>query len=228
MKTFNIFFCFGIFLFVLVWFSCKKTNVKEEEDVSCDIVMTDGKIQKPKWLKSIADSISDIYAPLFVDYPQYGDYVPLTFTVKHLEEDFILVRDGLNRNSMLGYLFVSCSGKKVVSGSELWMELMNEILPCDIALEKDRIQSPQWLVQAIDSVANLYTPRGVHKPLVYCLPYQKQEYIFLNSLVAPTILKGQIFFTCFGEKIEPDSDLWWELENERSKKYDQILLIWMI
>jgi hypothetical protein len=135
-----------------------------------------------------------------------------------------LVRDDLCPSISLGYLFVSCSGKKVIPESKLWWELMDEILPCDIKLADEKVKSPQWLVQAIDSVENLYSSQTVLS--VYSLPYQEQDYIFLKDGFASTLPQGQalIFYTCLGEKIVPESDLWNEL-----KKYNNryLLLVWM-
>ena len=228
MKTLRNFLVYGFLLMVFVGFSCKSNEIEDDDDDdgSCDIVMTDGKIQKPKWLKLIADSISNIYASKYPPYTIFAEYVPNTFTVKHHEQDYILVRDNLCASIPLGYLFVRCSGKKVVPESDLWRDLMDEILPCGIKFADDRIQSPQWLVQAIDSVANCYSPKGVLTPPVYALPYKEQDYVYLRNMVGTNWRESVIYFTCSGEKIEPESDLWNELRNEWNKIFDKSLLIW--
>jgi hypothetical protein len=220
MKTFNKYFFYGIFLFIPVFFSCKSNKIAEDDD-SCDIVMTDGKIQKPEWLKSIIDSVSNIYAS------RYADYAPSIFTVKYQDQDYILVRDNLCSSISLSYLFLSCPGRKVIPESDLWRELMDEVLPCDIKFADDRIQSPQWLVHAIDSVANCYWPRGALTPPVNALPYKEQVYIVLTDMAASTMSRGYIFFTCLGEKAVPESDLWNELVDEYLKNSDKMLLIWV-
>ncbi len=196
-------------------------NELTEDALPCDIVKIDNRVKRPDWLALIVDSISDIYTPEY-------DYIPSTFTVKHHEQDYILIRNTFSSSIPLGYIFVSCSGEKVVPESVLWGELMDEILPCDIKFADDRIQSPQWLVQAIDSVANLYWPRGALKPFVYSLQYKEQDYIFLRDGAASTRSRGYIFFTCFGEKVVPESDLWNELVDEYKKNYNVLLLIWLL
>jgi hypothetical protein len=229
MKSIKELFILGFLLLVFMCFSCKDNVIEEDDDDygSCDIVMNDGKIQKPKWLKLIADSISNIYASKYPPYTIFAEYVPNTFTVKHDDQDYILVRDNLCASIPLGYLFVSCSGKNVVPESDLWWDLMDEILSCGIKHADDKIQSPQWLVLAIDSVANCYSPKGVWTPFVYALPYKEQDYVLLKDGVNASFFKGFIFFTCYGKKVVPESDLWHELWNEYQIKYDKLLLIWI-
>ena len=211
---------------VLVCFSCNNNNVPEddEDDGTCNIVMLDDKIQRPKWLKSIADSINGIYLPRYPDNQLAIDYVPPTFNIKHQEQDYILVRDNLCFTISIGYLFFNCSGKKVISKSDLWWDLMTEILPCDIMLTDDGIYSPQWIVRASDSIANQYSPRGVWIPPVYHIPYKEQDYLLLIDM--PSCCSSMNFFTCLGEKIDRESDLWQELNEEYFYIRNKTLMIW--
>jgi len=231
MKTLNFFLFFGIFLFVLVCFSCKNNeNDIEEDDDSCNMVMTnEGKIQKPEWLKAISDSMSNIYASKYPDM----DCTPQMFTFQHDKQEYILFRDWVHQNFPHGFLFVGCPRKRVATESDLWWKLMDEILPCGINLAGDGIQSPQWMVRAMDSIANRYSPKGFWKPEVYYLPYQERDYILLLNTVNSSRLESMNFFTCSGEKVVSESEFYWketdfwgELVTEFFKKSNKILIIW--
>jgi len=228
MKTLKSFLFFGIFLVVFVGFSCKSNgnDVEEDNDDSCDMVMTDdGRIQKPEWMKAIFDSIINNYGE--------NPSIPI-FTVRHDEQEYILFRDGsYYYNFPNGYLFVGCPRKRVAPESDLWWELMDEILPCGIILAGDGIQSPQWLVRAIDSISYHYLPIIVRKPDVYYLPYQEQDYILLVNTYNSSMQEGMNFFICNGEKVVPESefhweepDFWGELAKEFYMKNGKILKIW--
>jgi hypothetical protein len=214
MKAFKHFFCFGICLLVLMYTACQK---KVDKD-TCDILIIDDWVQSPEWLVQEIDSIINVFNNN-VYYPP--DYI-IVQSIKHLEQDYILVKYLFSRTVSDGYIFYACSGKKIAPNSKLWRNLLDEILPCGITVADDRILSPQWLVQVYDSVANL---REGYEPWVFYLNNDAQDYILVRDNFGKTNSDIYSFFTCQDERVVPESDLWKTLVKEYSKG-NSVRIMW--
>jgi hypothetical protein len=87
------------------------------------------------------------------------------------------------------------------------------------------IQSPQWLVDEVNRIADLYspTPHTGEKlyPWVYVVTHRGQDYIYVMDGVNSCYVCGNLYFTLSGKPVEPQPDimsgLYGELEEVRWK-----------
>ena len=95
--------------------------------------------------------------------------------------------------------------------------------PCDeIIIADNFIQSPQWLVHAVNGMAHTIPSGGKLYPSVYSLKYNEQEYILVWDMVNSCWVCGNLYFTCTGDPINWSS-LYEELMNFPRDNY---ILIW--
>ena len=81
-----------------------------------------------------------------------------------------------------------------------------------ITIIEDRISSPQWLVEKIDSINNL-SALGNREPWVYSIKHNNQEYLLLFDSFHSILVNAHIFCTCFGHIVnwESENALWLDL-----------------
>ena len=96
-----------------------------------------------------------------------------------------------------------------------------------ITIVDGMIESPEWLIHKTDSIAALYklTPEGEKNyPLVYGVKYYGQELICVRDLYTACYVCGKLYFTLWGDSIDPKSSLWVELNGTGySKEYHTLL-----
>jgi hypothetical protein len=100
----------------------------------------------------------------------------------------------------------------------------------DIKIANGMIQSPEWLVNEVNSVADQYqqVPGGEKPyPWVYLVKYDGQEYILLSDFLNSCWTCGHLYFTLSGDTVYPESDprlgLYGALEEARE---ENAVLLW--
>lgn len=91
----------------------------------------------------------------------------------------------------------------------------------EIVVKDDKIQSPGWLVQVVDSVA---TGRvGAYDgfiPWVYLVENDGQTYLLVYDHASSSLENGSLIYTLSGERVLPDNseDLYWQIYNRNEKR----------
>jgi hypothetical protein len=97
----------------------------------------------------------------------------------------------------------------------------------DVTIVNGTIQSPKWLIQKVDSVANTYMldefGRKIY-PSVYGVEHGGQNYIYVLDLLESCGACGNMYFTLSGDPIDPMSGLYGELDE--AKVMDDYTLLW--
>jgi len=100
---------------------------------------------------------------------------------------------------------------------------LEQFLPCDIKLADNVIQSPRWLVQVIDSFANIEVINdwkvSIH---LFFFSHQEQNYLVIEQGYSSNY-PDYAFFTCSGEKCDDYSDLLKEIYKSR---YANVVRLW--
>jgi hypothetical protein len=94
---------------------------------------------------------------------------------------------------------------------------INDFSSKDITIKNGKIQSPEWLVQKVDSIADRYnrnpdTGERIYSSFVYLVEHKSKEYILIVDCLSSS--DGNHFFTITGVPIEQRSDLHTELLEE--------------
>ncbi|MDR2894011.1 MAG: hypothetical protein LBU97_00945 [Alistipes sp.] len=105
------------------------------------------------------------------------------------------------------------------------METFIEPEPDDVVKIADgMIQSPQWLVDEVNRIADLSGPTGTGEklyPWVYYVPYNGRNFIYIHGVVGGCYICGNFYFTFSGEPVRVEADhrlgLYGELEEARRK-----------
>ena len=99
----------------------------------------------------------------------------------------------------------------------------NDFRSKEITIENGKIQSPKWLVQKVDSIADCYnrnpdTGERIYSSIVSLVEHKGEEYIHIMDGLSSSIFKGNLYFTIFGVPIEPESNFYSELSQEKNRK----------
>ena len=99
----------------------------------------------------------------------------------------------------------------------------NDLSSKDITIKNGKIQSPKWLVQKIDSIADRYnrnpdTGERTYSSMVSLLEHKGGEYIHIMDVLSSSSYNGNLYFTISGLPIEPESNLYVELSQEKNRK----------
>ena len=92
----------------------------------------------------------------------------------------------------------------------------------DITIKNGKIQSPKWLVQKIDSIADRYnrnpdTGERIYSSIVSLVEHKGKEYIHICDVLSSHSIYGNLYFTISGVPIEPESNLYAELSQEKDR-----------
>ncbi len=91
----------------------------------------------------------------------------------------------------------------------------------EIVVKDDKIQSPGWLVQVVDSVA---TGRvGAYDgfiPWVYLVENDGQTYLLVYDHASSSLENGSLIYTLSGERVLPAGadGLYWQIYNKGKKR----------
>ena len=99
----------------------------------------------------------------------------------------------------------------------------NEFSSKDIVIKNGKIQSPKWLVQRVDSIADRYnrnpdTGERIYSSMVSLVEHKGEEYIYIMDVLSSSIFNGNLYFTMSGIPIEPESNLYVELSQEKNRQ----------
>ena len=99
----------------------------------------------------------------------------------------------------------------------------NESSSKDVTIKNGKIQSPEWLVQKVDSIADRYnrnpdTGERIYSSMVSLVEHKGDEYIYIMDVLSSSIYNGNLYFTISGIPIEPGSNLYIELSQEINRK----------
>lgn len=90
----------------------------------------------------------------------------------------------------------------------------------EIVVEDNKIQSPEWLVQVVDSVAtNRVGAYDGFIPWVYLVENDGQTYLLVYDHASSSLENGNQIYTLSGERVLPTGayDLYWQIYNEADK-----------
>jgi len=112
--------------------------------------------------------------------------------------------------------FVSCSMQNDDFDSK-------DISSKDITIKDEKIQSPKWLVQKVDSIADRYnrspdTGERIYSSIVSLVEHKGDEYIHIADILSNHSFKGNLYFTISGVPIDSESSLYVELSQEKNCK----------
>ncbi len=93
----------------------------------------------------------------------------------------------------------------------------------DITIKNGKIQSPEWLVQKVDSIANRYnrnpnTGEKIYSSIVSLVEHKGEKYIHIHDTLSSSYFNGNLYFTISGVPIESESSLYVELSQEKNWK----------
>ena len=93
----------------------------------------------------------------------------------------------------------------------------------DITIKHGKIQSPEWLVQIVDNIADRYnrnpdTGERIYSSIVSLVKPKGEEYIHITDVLSSSLSNGNLYFTISGVSIEPESDLYAQLSKEKNRK----------
>ena len=93
----------------------------------------------------------------------------------------------------------------------------------DITIKDGKIQSPKWLVQKVDSIADSYnrnpdTGERIYSSIVSLVKHNGKEYIHIMDVLSSSLINGNLYFTISGVSIEPESNLYTQLSQEENRK----------
>jgi hypothetical protein len=99
----------------------------------------------------------------------------------------------------------------------------NDLSSKDITIKNGKIQSPKWLVQKVDSIADSYnrspdTGERIYSSMVSLVEHKGAEYIHVFDVLSNHLIYGNLYFTISGVPIEPESNLYAELSQEKNRK----------
>jgi len=99
----------------------------------------------------------------------------------------------------------------------------NDLSSKDITIRNGKIQSPTWLVQKVDSIADRYnrnpdTGERIYSSIVSLVEYKGKEYIHIADVLSSHSFNGNLYFTISGVSIDQESGLYAELSQERNRK----------
>jgi len=93
----------------------------------------------------------------------------------------------------------------------------------DITIMNGKIQSPKWLVQKIDSIAEHYnrnpnTGEKIYSSIVSLVEHKGEKYIHIHDTLSSSYFNGNLYFTISGIPVESESSLYTELSQEKNRK----------
>ena len=99
----------------------------------------------------------------------------------------------------------------------------NDFSSKDITIKNGKIQSPKWLVQEIDRIADRYnrnpdTGERIYSSIVSLVEHKGKEYIHISDVLSSSTFNGNLYFTISGVPIEQGSNLYTELSQEKNRK----------
>jgi hypothetical protein len=99
----------------------------------------------------------------------------------------------------------------------------NDLSSKDITIVNGKIQSPNWLVQKVNDIADRYnrnpdTGERIYSSIVSLVKHKGKEYIHIDDVLSSHSIYGNLYFTISGIPIEPDSNLYAELSQEKNRK----------
>ena len=108
-------------------------------------------------------------------------------------------------------LIVSCNKQK------------NDFSIKEFSIKNGKIQSPEWLVQKVDSIAERYnrnpdTGERIYSSMVSLVEHKGAEYIHISDMLSSSHLNGNLYFTISGIPIESESNLYAALLQEKKRK----------
>lgn len=91
----------------------------------------------------------------------------------------------------------------------------------EIVVEDNKIQSPEWLVQVVDSVAtNRVGAYDGFIPWVYLVENDGQTYLLVYDHASSSLENGSLIYTLSGERVLPAGadGLYWQIYNKGKKR----------
>jgi hypothetical protein len=98
----------------------------------------------------------------------------------------------------------------------------NDVSTKDITIENGKLQSPEWLVQKVDSIADRYnrnpdTGERIYSSIVSLVEHKGSEYIHIVDVLSSHSINGNLYFTISGVPVEPESILYAELSQVKNR-----------
>ena len=99
----------------------------------------------------------------------------------------------------------------------------NDFSSKDITIKNGKIQSPEWLVQKVDSIADGYnrnpdTGERIYSSMVWLVEHKGEEYIHIMDVLSSSFANGSLYFTISGVPIEYESNLYVDLSRETNRR----------
>ena len=99
----------------------------------------------------------------------------------------------------------------------------NDFSSKDITIKNGKIQSPEWLRKEVDRIADGYnrspdTGERIYSSIVSLVEHKGKEYIHIVDVLSSSLVNSNLFFTISGVPVEPESNLYAELSQERNCK----------
>ena len=93
----------------------------------------------------------------------------------------------------------------------------------DISIKDGKIQSPKWLVQEVNRIADRYnrnpdTGERIYSSIVSLVKHKGKEYIHIADVLSSSTFNNNLYFTISGVPIEQGSNLYTELSQEKNRK----------
>ena len=99
----------------------------------------------------------------------------------------------------------------------------NDFSSKDITIKNGKIQSPKWLAQKVDSIADGYnrnpdTGERIYSTSVCLVEHKGEEYINIMDVLSSSWANGNLYFTISGVPIEYESNLYTDLSQETNRR----------
>ena len=99
----------------------------------------------------------------------------------------------------------------------------NDFSSKDISIKEGKIQNPKWLAQKVDNIADRYnrnpdTGERIYSSIVSLVEHKGKEYIHIMDVLSSSLINGNLYFTISGVSIEPESNLYTQLSQEKNRK----------